>query len=377
MMVVASSPPSSRHHLRSSSSSASYAHQVDYEVGRHLQDDDNNPTTVFISEKCLDTLSATADENGRLGNENYYVFSDGMSNGYYSTNNMTSYSDLPIQNKFAFVTLSCQCQQFGGASNCCQGPRANINVAGINADDPTLMNEQLTEYIADICEVTLETIGEENILAESGEGPIQLTSPSDSPSMSGGPTYAPSLSVSPSSVPSMSKSPSSAPSVSSMPSETPSVTAGASGIVTSPGNGDNNKEVVSGGLSSGAIAGIAIGGVAVLGLMLYAIMSSRRKDVNNDEEEDSGALADNDDLNQSETGNANNKDLLAIGYGNDDLSSPGGGDTNSMTAASDVSSLATTKASGSSTRYYADNSLLPQIPDDDEEDGVFEEESLD
>lgn len=179
-------------------------------------------TEVFISEKCLTTLSATADENGRLGKENYYVFNDAMSNGHYSSINVTSYSEMPMDNKFSFVTLSCQCHAFGGAGNCCQGPRANINVAGI--DDPETMSEQLTQYISDICETTIDAIGVENILPPTGEGswtPRPTTSPtvSSAPSVSSMPSDGPTMS----SAPTVSSAPSMKPSVSHWPTDSPSV----------------------------------------------------------------------------------------------------------------------------------------------------------
>jgi len=158
---------------------------------RHIQEDTS--TTLFVSEQCLNNLVAAACDDGQIGPEDYFVFTDGMSNGYYTQNNLSDYSDLTMQNKFAFVTLSCQCKAFGvgGASNCCQGDRANINVQGINIDDPNSMSTQLQDYIADICSTTTDAIGEENILPPTGEEPVQLpptVSPSDRPTSSVSPT---------------------------------------------------------------------------------------------------------------------------------------------------------------------------------------------
>lgn len=134
---------------------------------------------VVISSQCLNTLAASADEKGNLGPENFYVFTDGMSNGYFSTNNMMDYAALPMQNKFAFVTLSCQCQAFGGKSNCCQGLRARIRVDGIDPTNPESMNEQLQQYVSDICSTTVDAIGEENILPPLAESiPVTTISPS-------------------------------------------------------------------------------------------------------------------------------------------------------------------------------------------------------
>ncbi len=132
------------------------------ESRRSLQD-------IVISSQCLNTLAASSDKNGNLGPENFYVFTDGMSNGYFSTNNMKDYGSLPMQNKFAFVTLSCQCQLMGLRDNCCQGLRARIRVAGIDPENPESMNEQLQQYVSDICSTTLDAIGEENILPPLAE----------------------------------------------------------------------------------------------------------------------------------------------------------------------------------------------------------------
>lgn len=134
---------------------------------------------VAISSQCLNTLAASADERGDLGPENFYVFTDGMSNGYFSTNNMRDYAALPMQNKFAFVTLSCQCHAFGGKSNCCQGLRARIRVDGVDPTNPESMNEQLQQYVSDICSTTVDAIGEENILPPLAESiPVTTISPS-------------------------------------------------------------------------------------------------------------------------------------------------------------------------------------------------------
>ena len=165
---------------------------------RHIQEDTS--TTLFVSEQCLNNLDAAAGDDGKIGPEDYFVFTDGLSNGYYTENNITEYSDLPMQNKFAFVTMSCQCEAFGGASNCCQGDRANINVSGINIDDPNSMSTQLQDYIADICSTTTDSIGEENILPPTGEEPVQLPptiSPSDRPTGSVRLTSTPIVSSSP------------------------------------------------------------------------------------------------------------------------------------------------------------------------------------
>ena len=126
---------------------------------------------VVISSQCMNTLAASASKNGNIGQESYFVFTDGMSNGYFTQNNMRNYSSLPMQNKFAFVTLACQCHAFGGRENCCQGKRARIRVAGIDTENFENMNVQLQQYISDICSTTLSAIGEENILPTLPEAP--------------------------------------------------------------------------------------------------------------------------------------------------------------------------------------------------------------
>jgi hypothetical protein len=155
---------------------------------RSLQDDEETAVTtttgtVAISTTCLNNLAAAADESGKLGKENYFVYTDGMSNGYFTLNGMTDFSSLPMENKFTFVTLSCQCIAFGGRDNCCQGDRASIDVGGIDTESPENMSEQLQEYVADICSSTVTAIGEENILPPTGEetpvaAPVETTSKS-------------------------------------------------------------------------------------------------------------------------------------------------------------------------------------------------------
>ena len=53
----------------------------------------------LILAQCLNMLVASADENGKLKKVNYFVFTDGMSNGFYTFNKVTSHSGLPMKNK--------------------------------------------------------------------------------------------------------------------------------------------------------------------------------------------------------------------------------------------------------------------------------------
>jgi hypothetical protein len=166
-------PPPPRHLLRSDSVRALADGDGSGGVGGEdiptLAESRRRLQEVVISSQCLNTLAASADEKGNLGPENFYVFTDGMSNGFFSTNNMRDYAALPMQNKFAFVTLSCQCHAFGGKSNCCQGLRARIRVDGVDPTNPESMNEQLQQYVSDICSTTVDAIGEENILPPLAE----------------------------------------------------------------------------------------------------------------------------------------------------------------------------------------------------------------
>jgi len=182
-----------------------------------------NGETLYISQECVTKLEATAGDNGRLGPEGYFLFNEALSNSYYASINITEYSELPYTNKFAFVTLSCQCSAFGGASNCCQMSRANINVQGI--DEPAISwTDEFTQYIADICSTTLDAIGEDNILPPSGEG-SWTQKPTGSPTVSANPTQSnvPSMEPTASSAPSLSALPSFSPTSSTAPSDSPTV----------------------------------------------------------------------------------------------------------------------------------------------------------
>jgi len=92
-------------------------------------------------------LGHTSNSNGVVEREGYYVLTDGMSNGHYSANGMTSYSLLPYENKFGFVTLSCRCKSvMGGASN------AHLDVAAIDNVNPRTMEvEEALQYDVMTC----------------------------------------------------------------------------------------------------------------------------------------------------------------------------------------------------------------------------------
>lgn len=286
-----------------------------------------------------------------------------MSNGYYTLNNITTYSDLPYQNKYAFVTLSCQCEMRGGSSNCCQGPRANLNVQGINSDDPDSMDLQLQYYIADICALTMETIGDENVLPPTGEEGIfdeeeDTVDPSPSSSTSGNnlfaddytvarqpssvspskkptfkpvtnspttkeptskpitnsPTFQPTGSLSPSNAPTLSGSPTDTPTHTSLPTSSPTITMKPSaspsespsvvlitGIVDNPGRGgfDTRNDDET---NSGGLSSWAITGIVLASLaVLVLIMYVLMPTKKNDEddEEDVGCGENDEDLEQT------------------------------------------------------------------------------
>ena len=56
--------------------------------------------STSLKQICLTTLEASANDNGHLYPDEYLIFSDGMSNGYYTLNNITTYSDLPYPWEF-------------------------------------------------------------------------------------------------------------------------------------------------------------------------------------------------------------------------------------------------------------------------------------
>ncbi|KAL3827624.1 hypothetical protein ACHAXA_000497 [Cyclostephanos tholiformis] len=274
------------------------------ESRRSLQD-------IVISSQCLNTLAASSDKNGNLGPENFYVFTDGMSNGYFSTNNMKDYGSLPMQNKFAFVTLSCQCQLMGLRDNCCQGLRARIRVAGIDPENPESMNEQLQQYVSDICSTTLDAIGEENILPPLAELADDPTSP---------------------------------PSLAPLPA-----------IEAAPGVGEIDADAA-GGLSGGAIAGIVLASAAVTTLLLYIMAPKKWRDEEKNED---------DDLVQMDQTNTE-KEMAAI---NPD-ERPDQESSDSSTAGMTISDSGSFSTKGSSktaemSNYYAKNNLLPTHPDEE------------
>jgi len=400
---VAAAASSSRNHLRASSEAAASASASSEDAipdiaetrslqessedvpdiidARSLQDNadatnstENEIRLAAIPVGCLNLLAASANQYQKLRKENYFVFTDGMSNGYYSFNNMTSFGELPMPNKYGFVTLSCQCHAMGGRGNCCQGDRAKLDVTGI--DDPATMSEQMQAYVNDICKVTSDAIGD-NVRPPSGELPTTSYPTSSVP-----PTSLPSHSIWPSDSPTYyptrapiigTRSPTVAPSI---PTATTAGSPSTSPVVNIPGvvgpgtpdGSDGRPNGANDGLSGGAWAGLAIAGACILTLMIY-VMSDRHRDEyarNMDDLSD----RDLDDVSRADGGKPA---LLAITAGDGlemDPDRPLRQDspdaTNSLTA-SDVSSIQSmgTTGKGNCSAYYANNSLLPGRPDDE------------
>ena len=114
---------------------------------------------------------ASTDPNHHIRAENFFIFTDAYSNSYFSTNNMTSYSDLPEENQHVFITIACQCGIVGEESNCCQANRAHIDLTELYDSNgyPENMSLQFLEYLYDVCSTTRAVIGT-NVLKPSGEG---------------------------------------------------------------------------------------------------------------------------------------------------------------------------------------------------------------
>ena len=142
---------------------------------RSLQEASSTETTTqqteYVSQNCLNLIAASANSNGHLQPENYFVFTDGYSNGYYTKNNMTNFSDLPEENQHVFITIACGCGPKGESDNCCQMDRAHIDVSGLFSTDgyPKDITNELREVLWDICSTTRDAIGE-NVLPPSNEG---------------------------------------------------------------------------------------------------------------------------------------------------------------------------------------------------------------
>jgi hypothetical protein len=98
------------------------------------------------STKCLTLLSSSADANKHIKAEDYFVFSDGMSNGYYTANDITTYSDLPNINKVLFMMMACQCADINESTDCCKDGKAHLDVSGLDIETPENTSDETNQY---------------------------------------------------------------------------------------------------------------------------------------------------------------------------------------------------------------------------------------
>jgi len=167
---------------------------------------------VIPSTKCLTLLASAADTNKHIKAEDYLLFSDGMSNGYYTANDIRTYSDMPNINKVVFMMMACQCADINESTDCCQDGNAHLDVSDINIDNPNDMSDETKQYLSDICSTALYAIGS-NVLINTetrtvppSSSPIVLLD--TSPSSSGQEATQTSLSLAPTSINQGSSSPS-------------------------------------------------------------------------------------------------------------------------------------------------------------------------
>ena len=305
-------------------------------------DDGATRNMLELSSKCHNTLLASATSTGRLHQDNYFVFTDGLSNGYYTQHNMTTYSELPLSNKYSFVTLSCVCSSNdrifkgsrvgggGGSDNsntdekCCQGVRANINIASMMENEYEYLS-----YVNDICSMTLHAIGVENVLPPTGEEPyrpgvedgggdlndekVEEEEDGEEEVMNG------SAPLDPEKIKVTVET--SGEGTDDIDRTSSSATANAVSVVTQPNAKDDDNTNQAGGLSIGALSGIFVATI-VVGLVLFGLIvtSSQKKTKNNNsdaEEDDSvsesggsyvGVVNENDNHEEEEEGEWNSSD---------------------------------------------------------------------
>ena len=127
------------------------------------------------STKCLTLLSLAADTNKHIKAEDYLVFSDGMSNGYYTTNDIRTYSDMPNINKVVFMMMACQCADINESTDCCKDGNAHLDVSRLDIETPENMSDETKQYLSDICSTALYAIGN-NVLTNTESRTVPPTS---------------------------------------------------------------------------------------------------------------------------------------------------------------------------------------------------------
>jgi len=200
--------------------------------------------------QCYKDMVTAAGELNILTKDAYHLFADIMSNQWFSDNGITTYTELPFDMKFAFVTLACECRNLGGGENCCENERASLNVEGADGQE---VSQAQTDYLNDICSLTYSTIGSDRINPHPGEMPTTAqptTAPPTPPTQPPAPTSSPTKKVDP--------------------------------IITPPTPAPA-PEFPSGGLSPGAVAGVSLAAAAVLTLIVFLI-GGRKEEEENEEE---------------------------------------------------------------------------------------------
>ena len=131
----------------------------------------------ILSTKCLTLLASAADTNKHIKAEDYLLFSDGMSNGYYTANDIRTYSDMPNINKVVFMMMACQCADINESTDCCKDGNAHLDVSGVDSEEPENMSDETKQYLTDICSTALYAIGN-NVLINTE---TRTVPPSSSP----------------------------------------------------------------------------------------------------------------------------------------------------------------------------------------------------
>ncbi|KAK1732754.1 hypothetical protein QTG54_016557 [Skeletonema marinoi] len=197
--------------------------------------------------QCYQDIVSVADEQNILTKDAYLLLADIMSNQWFSDNGIDSYTELPYDMKFAFVTLACECRNMGGAENCCQNHRASLNVDGADGQD---VSQAQTDYLNDICSLTYSTIGSDRINPKPGEMPTTAQPTPPAPTQPPAPTPSPTKKVDP--------------------------------IITPP-TPPPRPDYPSGGMGAGGIAGVSLAAAAVLTLIVFLI-GGRKEEEQNEEE---------------------------------------------------------------------------------------------